>query len=915
MEELSIKPGDSIFKYGAENVSINCGGDNLNDKFDSPSFYDSEKKVLVITPKTNYLIDYITNILKVAYIDFTISFGKNICVQNDETILPLSDEAQTKVNIRYTAQKEEDPPVEYEFFVTNREVSLSTGSAFFAANENIFNYERNKDPDSDSEYELMLQNRTNGIIYIYGKYYDGGSGVRAVTVNEKLVNNYTDGVSVIAQEYPHIYLFGSDNADFIRDSGGNTFFCIKHTLLSGDGAVAVDIDISDVAGNSAPEKNLVVLKKSQIEMDFTVTNEDGVNSLINASFPENGEQLAINEQNLKEQLKVFRIKQAGFFPDYYPVSYLTNDFVKKTYNFKCKYLGKETDEFNYVYEGASLEWEFKLDVQNIAGLEFTINVSDDIGNTVEKTYKVPDINSIATYREEISGSTDEQFCYIISRQKNTKIAGGFYIEERNSNKFANYLNRDHSLNSLMMVENNKTYKISPQIMDDKESYCIYLDILDDLSVDYESDITTIQKIELKKDPQTNKPIIDFEKTDELFNYEPMLKVTIHIDDESWKNDKYDFIIFTYQDYKKVLFDYKKTTCSILMVTRELYEDETPFTIYGYKDGKRSEETADSIPKLTGTENDNIKPYIDINRESWNSYIITINDDESGPENGTVIVNGISDPYYIYSGSYEVTIPVKNVVRKYSVDGTGHTISSHLLYIDYWLYDQAKNCQYEKDFDIEIGYIPVVKSYTKETNSWTLESEYNTEFVSTIPDSFEFWELDKDNPDSDYYWKYLGKRDSESNLQNGLYGYYYTSTFSNSGSVVPKDLPSKKYIKVIANCDTVYSVPSYFYTGGKSYEKGDIILPYTANSVLVQSTQPAYVHTVFTTASYEECKKWSAEDWDYFTDSLGFEFLDFETYPMQLEYEIPVDFIESDRRYAVVAHFASGKTAVSQVFSK
>ena len=82
MEDPAIKPGDSIFKYDAEydagNVSIYCGGDNMKDYFDEPSFYDSEKKVLVITPRTELLKYLIEEVIKARIAEARLKKGYEV---------------------------------------------------------------------------------------------------------------------------------------------------------------------------------------------------------------------------------------------------------------------------------------------------------------------------------------------------------------------------------------------------------------------------------------------------------------------------------------------------------------------------------------------------------------------------------------------------------------------------------------------------------------------------------------------------------------------------------------------------------------------------------------------------------------------------------------------------------------------
>ena len=950
MEDKSIVPSGSLFKYALSNVSIFCGSINMKDYFDDPSFYDSDKKVLVITPKSNDLKNFIELEQKSAYIDVTISFGKNIVVKRDGVELPLSEEADNSVTIRYTTQKEETPPVEYDFYTTNNKISLAEAEAFKNQTEKQFNYANIYDVDYDDSTTVtkMLQNRTNGTFYIYGKYYDNESGVRAVTVKEKLINDPVEGTSVVSESYTHVYLFGSEGAEFIRDTGGFTVFCVECELDSTYGAVSLQIEVSDVAGNAAPVRNLVVLKKSCVDMDFTIENATDLENLI---YDRMNEGKTVSEKELKQKLRTVCINTAGFFPSFYPVCILGVDFVKN--NYKLQYVhGNTIKNINFVDEGDSYNyfWEFTLDVDTIAGLEFKIVISDDIGNTSERVYKMPDENSIVYYKEVSPDSADKEFVYFVSKEKDTTIESGICIEKKNNTiNPLPFIYMPHMNTRFCEIEKNKVYSICPQFRDKDQTYCFYLNMLENLNLEFGMTSASLPEVSLKYDAKTNSPV-KIEKTDELYYDAPALKATIYIADDSWANDRYDCILLSLPFNNTTLFDIGKTECSFLINTSMLYSSEIPVIVYGYKDGKRTSGTDYAIPQASGSKYDNLKPFeipyqdslyddqlnvigtvSNFRRNGPDSFIMTVLDDQSGPALGKLRIKG-TEEFYVAdeNNNYTVEIPVKNIVRNYWTDGTGHQNCDNSFYFDYWLYDKAGNCQYKKDCKIEIGNMASVKTYTADSsnNTWTLESEIYSTMLG-YPEIFTFYRLTGDD-ENGYDWEFLATKDLNPpgidpdnrhiKYERVSSGYKYKADFTTDDSKNEAEnyfvLPSEaSYIKVIGCFGDWYTVPSYFYTGEKSYEKGDIVQTHTNKSVLVQSTQPAFVHTVVTTAPYSECVNWEASDWEFYNEYIGYEIMDFSTYAIQQEYIIPVEQIEQNRRFAVVVHFASGKVAVSQVFQK
>ncbi len=928
MEDSAIKPSESIFKYDIDNVSVFCGAKDMSDYFDAPTFFDSQKNMLVLTPKSELIRDYIVNERQTAYVDVTVFFGKNIVVQDGDIFLPLSEEGGKALTIRYSSQKEETPPKEYDFFVTHHKISLENASDLKNSPEKLFNYENLYQTSSDSEEVVkMLQNRTNGTIYIYGQYYDKDSGVRAITIKEKLVNSIAGGISVIADEITRIYLFGSSGAEFLRDSGGMTYFCIECQLQSGDGAVQVQVEVSDVAGNSAPKKSFVAVKKSMIDMDFTVSNGKSLDTMDFAN--------PISEASYKNELKTITINEAGLFPDFYPIQGLSNDFIKDAYKVKILY-DNEVQELNHGIDSLTSCWQTVLKTESINGLEFKVVVTDDIGNKAEKTYKIPDASSITYYKESDENTPSQELAYIISKIPDASIIGCHAIE-RNSDGTLNVgaSHGGHSGSNIIFIEEGHTYQISPQIRDVGQTYSFYMDFTDNVNLVFGTSQAVVPPVQLKNFAASNSPV-KIEKTDELYYSSPALKVSVCIADDSWANNKYDCILVSREFMGNTIFEDGKTVTSLLVRTEELFQSDINLTIYGYKNGKSSTGTPCKISKLTGKDLDNIKPYVlpytktiyddnyneigsvtNLVRNSRETVLVSVMDDESGPARSEIKVKGIDDLFIADDyNSYTVELPLRNIEKNIWEDGSGVVQRSPYLLIDYWFYDQAGNCQYQKDCKIEIGYAASVKSFTVDPTSmtWTAIGEDKLRVIA-FPENFDIYVFD--NPYDDDYYTWSNKFTLQGNTvpdYNSRNKYNSSGSYSNDST---QDnyfvMPTKdRYIKIIAYYP--YSIPSYIYTGEKSSSQADLILSHTNKSVLVQSSKPVFVHTLVTTAPYSECQNWSAEDWEYFNDCLGETVIEDAAQPCMLEYEIPVDYIDPDRRFAVVAHFASGKTAVSQVFS-
>ena len=114
-----------------------------------------------------------------------------------------------------------------------------------------------------------------------------------------------------------------------------------------------------------------------------------------------------------------------------------------------------------------------------------------------------------------------------------------------------------------------------------------------------------------------------------------------------------------------------------------------------------------------------------------------------------------------------------------------------------------------------------------------------------------------------------------------------------------------------------SAPFYYYTGTKNTGEYDYIIKNgkDKSSVLVASDAPTFVHTLVTKHSLSECEDWSVNEWEHNHKHIGDKYMDFSSNPTARKYTIPVSEIESGDSYVVIAHFADGSSAMSEVMQR
>ncbi len=88
------------------------------------------------------------------------------------------------------------------------------------------------------------------------------------------------------------------------------------------------------------------------------------------------------------------------------------------------------------------------------------------------------------------------------------------------------------------------------------------------------------------------------------------------------------------------------------------------------------------------------------------------------------------------------------------------------------------------------------------------------------------------------------------------------------------------------------------------------------SVGISSNESVLVHTLVTTKPYSECKDWTLGQWEHYRKTLNEKTLSFTSSDHSAKrYDVPIDQINPGECYCVVAWFADGTSAQSDVWQK
>lgn len=77
-----------------------------------------------------------------------------------------------------------------------------------------------------------------------------------------------------------------------------------------------------------------------------------------------------------------------------------------------------------------------------------------------------------------------------------------------------------------------------------------------------------------------------------------------------------------------------------------------------------------------------------------------------------------------------------------------------------------------------------------------------------------------------------------------------------------------------------------------------------------------MNSIFSKLSNQICKNWEIDDWEFYKKTIGDKVIPNDTGNWKKDkYDIPLNEIETNQCYVVIAHFADGTTAMSDVMIK
>ena len=914
------------FHFAEGFLTILADTRDVTSLFEEP-YLNETKTVLTLQPSGKKLYDYIDE----AYLDLSISLGEKISItkndNNKKYILTLRQDNNTDFTIRYKKEIETVKPQKYELFatVTNDSLDLS-GVLTVPSDENKFTMEQIAEQGTytDDEYkEKIRTNRTDGTIYIYGRYFDADSGVNAVQISHKRTNA-KNGTSVQeASVVSPAYTRASDNAVFYSKDG-YTNFCIEYTIADdntktdlGDGAILVNVSVLDVAGNKSEEESFVAIKDNYI--DLSVVNFHNYDLSFNNTWNTSDYK---NADDFYTKAIVPLLKKVTLHYD--PL--LTYRNVKlKSFSMDNVYIeytsknGNTRQKMEFNNETNVLETN--LDVESVSGLNLKLCIKNAECSESTRNFTIPK-NSVKRY---LNITEDNIFRNMISSEtfnnlaiytKDSKYCDKSFESSSNfDNTYIYFANIDNDfisdcikIDSTLPNNPNTTSQSFDKLssINFEDGYC-HVGLKDDVWDKYASVVCYVQFQYHSSDSNGNNAIPLTETSG--YYYYPWTSKYIrpykYITPEDGKVLTMNCESLVYGNILDYFYNMKITLIGIN--SNGNIAGKTTEAQYAIKTG-----TDDTKPpvinSITVLKCDDRALKLGTDEEYLEDYLI-VNATDYNLVSSTIYFTGL-DYFNVYVNDVK-TASIKADAAK-RISATEYALPLHGLKSNkYW------RCPYKIEAFDKNGN----KSESSGDINCMSEAYYNIKNVNYSNGQVKIT-INQTSPGSGYWCDKFSLYAYKLEENGWTLQETFTSADNISMSVEPESIYKfvpQGNIRGYSRDYILSNSPYFLNTFTKGSGNYDLLLANGASttSVAVSSDKPVWVETIDSPQPYSTCKNWTVSDWKTnIPRNIGDKLIDFSSDDHNLKrYNIPVEKINTGNSYVVLAHFADGHTDMSAVMTK
>ena len=417
--------------YGENGIKVKYGSIDMKDCFELPVLNSDHTKI-IIQPKGDKLLPYIQNM---PYVDITFSFSPDFKFALHGSDIYFAQNEKSSFTMKFNKSEEKTPPKVYGLFASRSERHASEVPSYNANDFFVV-----QELDAFDTADDIRKNRVSSSVYISGRAYDLESGISRIEVTEQRIKDNDAHDTTGAPEYSVI--FTREDADFLADENGNTYFSLYFPLKSKNGAIKITVTAYDGCGNH-DSKSFVVFKKvfdENTANTFIVKNGLLIDELHTRNYKTDESTIKkwIKRIHINPGMNSIKLYEISVNGEKKPVtmspSVLKYELIMNgtTQSLPYKVYTTNDLEMNYFTDSENIKdffGYFDLPVEKVSGVSFVFKFSDDMGNSFEKSYSITNVDDIGYYKFRSTGSQYYVYTYYksspstVSQKENVEYVG------------------------------------------------------------------------------------------------------------------------------------------------------------------------------------------------------------------------------------------------------------------------------------------------------------------------------------------------------------------------------------------------------------------------------------------------------------------------------------------------------------
>ena len=912
------------------NFNVYSCGENINSCFYEPQL-SQDNKTVIIRPNPIELQKFI-NDRKSDSLDILVKFDKEkIRIIKDGFVLPYFEKPE--ISLVYCCSKniENNPPVETSGFCTKEELTVQNYTTIDASKKMP---QEGTVPTEFNDKETIISHRIKDTVYIHAGFSDAESGIKSIMVIEKALYDKS-GAALISDNIIKT-IYKPQNLQLIKYDNNNIEFILEYKLSSEDGCVGLELYAVDYCDNMSKPLSYRFIKDTFVDIEsvypfnyaLQTSNIQAVRTF--EGTIENEELKSIKICNISDFEDTSQFSYLGHLPGKYlkESPYKEIDLGPECLQVQCRYKSANgtipvpmdfiSKSDNYKY------WNTVLDVESINALEFTIILTDDLGNSAEKTFKFPgktEKNQFYFFsgsRIQIGIESNSTWTNIVRFNDNIYRTGDIYIPQGTIDYYREFqeycLINENNNHSLLVGEINK-FNFDPDTLDfemnDLDGYDEYKELVNPIDFYY-----------TRGEPSSSKILTTIKFNPLLWNF--------------WD----ELIVYIGDSKDRYLPMYLKKGSDTITFEENVTARNFKYSDKGY--------TIWALQKVSETINDSGE----ITSLKINMYSTGFKPDNPIPmENYTVAPTIHAQPvfmqgkidghipkfedYNYYTNYFSPALvqsitPIEYIKCWHKESGEEITCDRmynygnfHFFIIPVWdFYQSGAICFQAKD--IYGNYTQVYEIYSDQLRKQPIPKIKTIQKVESEDNRYKL--IFENSAEADGYSFVMTVDNEKHEWNKGLY-YGYTTFRKNDTYLDSLNTPQNTFVKIYT-CITkhfdssfeefpVFDTPIYFYTDNSVTNENCFgYLIDDNNGITIISDHKVLVHTMTTSCPLEACQNWDINEWLTFHKDLNPTILEFD--PQNItpqKYTVDTSSLEPGTNYVVIAHFADGHTDMSAVMTK